>query len=147
MGRAVPGLALLALLVFGATSLLAQEPLFRIVTHPANALTSLPKEQASRLFLKKAATWGDGTKVIPVDLGETSSVRDAFSRQVHGKQTRSVKAYWLNQLFTGRLEPPTELGSDADVLSFVKANPGAIGYVSAAAATRGVKVLELTNGG
>ena len=36
------------------------------------------------------------------------------------------------------------LASDADVIAFVNANPGAIGYVSAAAASGSVKVLTVT---
>jgi hypothetical protein len=35
------------------------------------------------------------------------------------------------------------LRSDAEVLAFVRGNPGAVGYVSEAAQVSGVKVLEI----
>lgn len=133
-------------LALAAPGLLAQEASFRIVTHPSNPATTVGKEEASRLFLKKALIWKDGTKALPIDLGEASKTRAAFCQEIHGRPVRSVKAYWLNQVFGGRLTPPAEVATDADVLTFVKANPGALGYVAADAPVKGVKVLEVTAG-
>jgi len=43
-----------------------------------------------------------------------------------------------------RERPPLVLGSDEEVLAFVAANPGAIGYVSRGAATNeAVRVLTI----
>jgi hypothetical protein len=46
-------------------------------------------------------------------------------------------------IFSGRSLPPPELGSDDEVLRYVLAHPGAIGYVSGAANLRGAKVLAV----
>ena len=43
--------------------------------------------------------------------------------------------------FSGRGVPPPQLDSDEAVLRYVRARRGAIGYVSQAAATSGVKVI------
>lgn len=40
--------------------------------------------------------------------------------------------------------PPPEKTSEADVVAYVRNTPGAIGYVSKAAAVEGVKVVSLT---
>jgi ABC-type phosphate transport system substrate-binding protein len=45
-------------------------------------------------------------------------------------------------VFSGKDVPPPEKGTDADVVAFVKSNPGAIGYVAAGSAD-GVKVVSL----
>ena len=43
----------------------------------------------------------------------------------------AVANYWQRQIFSGRGTPPPIKESDAEVIAFVAANPGAIGYVSA----------------
>jgi ABC-type phosphate transport system substrate-binding protein len=50
--------------------------------------------------------------------------------------------YWQQMIVSGRGVPPAKT-SDQDVLAYVKANPGAIGYVGADAPTEEVKVIAL----
>ena len=95
-----------------------------IVVNAAGPAT-LSKSEVSNVFLKKS------TKLTPVDLEKSSKVRDAFSKDVHGRPAAAVSTYWQQQIFAGKEMPPAEKGSDADVLAFVKGNPKAIGYVSA----------------
>ena len=44
---------------------------------------------------------------------------------------------------SGKEVPPATKASDDDVIAFVKATPGGIGYVSAGASTAGVKVIDV----
>ena len=62
---------------------------------------------------------------------------------MHGKKTTAVRSYWLQVIFSGRGVPPPEKPSDKDVIAYVKAHPGAIGYVAATTATDDVKVLKV----
>ena len=62
---------------------------------------------------------------------------------VLGKTVSAVKSYWQQQIFAGREVPPVEKTSDAEVIAFVKANRGAVGYVSDTAAVTGVRVLRV----
>jgi ABC-type phosphate transport system substrate-binding protein len=78
-----------------------------------------------------------------VDQGKASSVRAAFSKAVLGRPVSAVESYWQQQIFSGKDVPPAAKGSDDEVVTFVKANPGAIGYVSAGASTAGVKVVDV----
>jgi hypothetical protein len=55
----------------------------------------------------------------------------------------AVESYWQQAIFSGRSVPPLEKASDAEVLAFVRANPGAVGYVSGGA-DLGASVKELT---
>ena len=57
---------------------------------------------------------------------------------MHGVQT-----FWQQQVYSGRSTPPVIKVSDAEVVAFVAANREAIGYVSAEAATPGVKTVTL----
>jgi ABC-type phosphate transport system substrate-binding protein len=133
-----------ALLALQATLGLAAGPAYRVVVNSANPATSMTRDDVAKLFLKKTTAWPSGQAVSVVDQGKESAVRKAFSRGVLNKDVPSVESYWQQQIFSGRAVPPAEKGNDADVLGFVRANAGAIGYVSGAAADLGASVKELT---
>jgi ABC-type phosphate transport system substrate-binding protein len=107
------------------------------------SVSSLSKKAASDFFLKKTTKWENGTAVMPVDQLDSSNTREGFSKAVHGKTAAAVKSYWNQQIFSGRDVPPVEKKSDAEVLSFVRSNAGAIGYVSDAASVEGVRVITI----
>lgn len=119
---------------------------FKIVINETNATSSISKDDLSRCFMKQTNTWIGRQPVIPVDQAASSDVRQAFSGAVHGRDVSAVKSFWQRQIFSGRGVPPAEKASDQEVLAFVRANPGAVGYVSADAdVSAGVKVLEVTD--
>lgn len=126
----------------------AQSSGFKIVVHPDNPTTALTAKDISNFLLKKQTKWNtDGFKarVDPIDLDGSSPTREAFSRAVHGRSVSSIKNYWQRQIFSGRGVPPPEVASDAEVLSYVQGQPGAIGYVSPNASLDGVKEVSLAN--
>ncbi|MDX2182369.1 MAG: hypothetical protein SFW08_00150 [Gemmatimonadaceae bacterium] len=116
---------------------------FKIVVNSASAVSELTEAEVSNVFLKKVGKFPGGAAAAPVDQGKASAVRAAFSKKVHGRPVTAVDAYWQQQIFSGGESPPPAKASDDEVLAFVKANPSAIGYVSAAASTAGVKVITL----
>jgi ABC-type phosphate transport system substrate-binding protein len=121
----------------------AEAAAFKVIVHESMRVQSLPKKTVSDFLLKKVTKWPDDTPVVPVDQVEAAAVRDPFSRAIHGKPTSAIKSYWTQQIFSGRDVPPVEKKSDAEVVAFVRANPGAIGYVSEGAAADGVRVLTV----
>lgn len=138
------------LIVLAALALLgparaASADRFKVIVHPSNPVTSLSRDTISKLLLKKSTSWSNGNKALPVDQRVSSGVRDRVSRAVHGRSARAVKNWWNQQLFAGKGVPPPELASDAKVVAYVLANPGAIGYVSADAATGDAKVVAVTD--
>jgi ABC-type phosphate transport system substrate-binding protein len=135
-------LFVLALLAFLApVSSFAAE--YQVVVHPSNPTDILTKEQLGKMFLKKIVKWDTGTPIIPVDQAPISPVRAAFNKIVHGKPASAIASYWQQQIFAGRDVPPAEKSGDAAVLAFVKANPGAIGYITPGVSTDGVKLLSI----
>ena len=112
-----------------------------VVVHAASGVTELSRAQLSRYFLKKATQWPDGSPVLPVEPLDPG-LRDAFARQVHQRSSAAIAAYWNALIFSGRELPPLEKSADADVLAYVRATPGAIGYVAAGADTTGVKIVR-----
>jgi ABC-type phosphate transport system substrate-binding protein len=119
------------------------KPAFQIVVNEANPVSALSRQQVSDLFLKKNTQWPGLGLVLPVDQPEASAVRDSFNREIHGKSSSAVRAYWQQRIFSGRDVPPVEKDGDAEVLAYVRKNPGAIGYISSTSSTAGVKVVEV----
>jgi ABC-type phosphate transport system substrate-binding protein len=104
---------------------------YRVIVNASNPVTTLSRDDLSRLFLKKTTRWPSGGQVVPVDQGEDSPLRATFTRDIHKRDLDSVRSYWQQVIFEGRGLPPTEKASDGEVEAFVAANPSAIGYVSA----------------
>lgn len=122
----------------------AEAQQFKVVAHESVASSSLSASQLSDIFQKKKRTFPDGANATPVDLGASSPTREAFSQAVHGRGTSAVEAWWQQQIFSGKDVPPETKDSDAAVLAYVAATPGAIGYVSSSAAlVAGVKEIPV----
>jgi ABC-type phosphate transport system substrate-binding protein len=119
---------------------------FNVVVNETNSTESMSKQALSKFFLKQTTTWINGIMAIPVDQAADSEIREAFSREIHGRDVTAIKSFWQRQIFSGRGVPPTERASDEEVIVFVQANPGAVGYVSVDAELgTGVKVLEIAD--
>ena len=117
---------------------------YKVVVNSSISINSISRDELSRIFLKKASKFHDGHPASPVDLPANSSTRDNFSRDVHGKPTSAVEAYWQQQVFSGREVPPAEKGEGAAV-DFVRSNSNGIAYVSPGTDTEGVKVINVTD--
>ncbi len=140
----VAGLATVLALAAGAPSPAAAAADFVVVVNAANPQAALPAAEVSNMFLQKTHRWDSGERVRAVDLPEASPARESFSKAIHGRPTAAVKAYWQRMIFSGIDTPPPEKPTPADVLAYVKANPGAIGYVPAATPLPdGVKALKV----
>ena len=103
---------------------------YKVVVHEMNPVSTLSKDDLRRLFLKKITRWRHGRSVRVIDNDPKSRAREHFSRDIHGKPVHDVQRHWHRQAISGSNMPPMVKKSDEEVLAFVRANPGAIGYVS-----------------
>ena len=117
---------------------------YKVVVNPSISAGSFSRDELSRIFLKKTGKFHDGHAASPVDLPSSSGVRDAFSRDVHGKPTSAVEAYWQQQVFSGREVPPPEK-TEGGAVDFVRSNSNGIAYVSPGTDTEGLKVVNITD--
>jgi len=134
----------LAAAVIAFSSLEASAASFKIIANSSVRADTLSKKEVADLFMKRTPKWSNGTPVTPVDQSDRSSIREEFSKNVHGKPTAAVRSYWQQQIFSGRGIPPVEQPSDSAVVALVRSSAGGIGYVDAAADTSGVKVIAIT---
>ncbi len=133
----------LALLVIAllAGTVTAEE--YRVIVNAKNPATSIDKRFLADAFLKKRTRWSNDVVIKPVDQTAKSAARQRFTGSILDRTIAAVRRYWAQVVFSGRGVAPPEVASDADVVKYVANNPGAIGYVSAGADVRGVKVLEV----
>lgn len=106
----------------------AQEPFKLIVNARVNG-RSIARATLAQIYLGQVERWGDGHPIVPVDLSTTSAVRAAFSQAVLGMSVFNVRGYWLRTMAIGK-RPPMARSDDDEVVAFVSARAGAIGYVS-----------------
>jgi ABC-type phosphate transport system substrate-binding protein len=134
-------LTLVAAIALSTTESSAQG--YQVIVNNAAGTTEMSAAELSKIFLKKSAKLPSGEAAKPVDQPPASATREAFSKAVHGRGASQIESYWQQQIFAGKDVPPDVKASDADVVAFVSANPGAIGYVSAGASVSGVKVVKV----
>jgi len=135
-------LIILSIILFaGVTEVNAQS--FQVIVNESNSIESISKGDLSDIFLKKKTKCDNGSAVTPIDLNARSETRAAFTEEVHGRNVGAIRSYWQQAAFSGAGTAPIERSNDADVIAFVKSNPGAVGYISAGADASGVKVLSI----
>jgi ABC-type phosphate transport system substrate-binding protein len=121
----------------------AEDPGYIVVVNKDNPTTSLDPKTVEKMFFKKWKRWDDDVLVVPVNQ-VNSDVREAFTKGINKKDVSAIMKYWQRMIFSGRDVPPPEFGSDAEVLEFVKAERGAIGYVSSSTELiEGVRELKI----
>lgn len=121
--------------------LLAADAQLYVIAHKEVALERLSPERLTQIFLRQQQHWPDGQPIQPIDLREGLSLRAAFYNQITGRSLGQLRAFWARQSFTGLGLPPRQADSEEELLRWVQATPGAIGYVSRRPAVPGVKVL------
>jgi ABC-type phosphate transport system substrate-binding protein len=117
---------------------------FQLIVNAANPASELKKDEVAKVFLKTIGKWGTGVVAAPCGNGASKAVTDAFAKAVLGKSSSALESYWQQQIFAGKDIPPPEKKSDADVIAFVQATPGAVGYVAAGTPLgAGVKAVKV----
>ena len=77
-----------------------------VIVNPKSPLASMTPEQVSAIFLGKTNTLPSGATAAPVDLPESSAVREQFYSKAAGKTSAQVKATWARLTFSGKAQPP-----------------------------------------
>jgi ABC-type phosphate transport system substrate-binding protein len=101
----------------------------------ANADLELTPEEVKEIFLGEVQFAG-ALKLQPVD---NAGAQGEFLARVLKMSGTKYQGMWTKKAFRDGLNAPPLKATDAEVLSFVRSNPGAIGYVSSAPA--GVRVV------
>ncbi|MFO8141398.1 MAG: phosphate ABC transporter substrate-binding protein [Marinobacter sp.] len=111
-----------------------------VIGHPGGP-DSIADNQVRDLYLNRSQALPDGQNAKPFELPEGNASRAEFHDKVTGRNDAQLKAFWSQQVFTGRGQPPEEAGNAAAMKAQVSSTPGAIGYLDATDVDDSVKVI------
>ena len=94
------------------------------------------------VFTGEKSTLGDGSHVTPVTL-KAGAAHEAFLKAYVGKGDAAFRTTWRSLVFTGQGTMPKTLDTEAAMIDYVAATPGAIGYVGKGTDHEKVKVLAV----
>jgi ABC-type phosphate transport system substrate-binding protein len=136
---------LMAVLAAGLIPSSGADTAYRIIVHPTVKGSQIPRATLSSIFLKQAPRWSDGSPVLPVDQSMRSPIRQSFAADVLQRPLVEVQVFWARRMAAGVTPPPVKQ-TDEEIVAFVAATPGSIGYVSKALplpdGVRSITILE-----
>ena len=101
-----------------------------VIVNKQNAVESLSRKEVKRRFLRTASTWGNGTKVYPVDMAVDSPERKQFLTEVLGMSAAQLKRYWIARQYATAETPPPTVRTDSSAIEMVESTTGGIGFIS-----------------
>jgi ABC-type phosphate transport system substrate-binding protein len=116
-----------------------------VIVSSKSPVSALRPEQVADIFLGQIASFPGGAEAVALDQNIGSPERDEFYSKVTSKTRPLVKAYWTKMIFTGRGQPPKEIGNSAAVRKMVADNPTLIGYIDKSALDASVKTVLLVH--
>ena len=145
MPRSILRVLVLALIVLGVagSSVAGEDGAFVVIVNPQSSVDSVDRDFLRDAYLKKTTEWGSGETIRPIDLTAKYAARDRFTEQVVRKTPAQLKTYWNQQIFSGKGVPPPEAEAPADVIEYVLANKGAVGYIPADVDAGKAKVIRI----
>ncbi len=112
-----------------------------VIVSARSPVSTLRQDQVADIFLGQIANFPGGSDAVAIDQSIGSPERDEFYSKVASKTRPLIKAYWTKMIFTGRGQPPQEVGNAQAVRKLVADNPALIGYIDKAALDPSVKAV------
>lgn len=114
-----------------------------VIVNTAATDTGVSKDVLKALYNGRKRSLPSGARVEILDLD--GAVHDRFVTDMLDSSPAQYTTYWQRLVFTGQGKLPRVFASEKDLVAYVAATPGAIGYIDAATAHDGVKVLTITS--
>ncbi len=109
-----------------------------VIAHPTVGRVDAPTLQ--RLYTGRAIE-ASGTLVTVVNLSPGHPLRERFLAQGLAQDNEKYVAYWTVRRHIGKGVPPREFKTPAEVIEFVQATPGGMGYIPASEWRQGMNVV------
>jgi ABC-type phosphate transport system substrate-binding protein len=99
-----------------------------VVANKSVKASDVSADEIKEVFSGDKTSLKDGSHVVPVTL-KGGSIHEAFLKKYVGKNDSAFRAAWRSLVFTGQGAMPKTFDTEAALLEFIAATPGAIGYV------------------
>lgn len=111
-----------------------------VIVGNANVRGKLDLATVQRIYTGKVIEVG-GVAVTPVNLQVGQGARQRFLSEYLQQNEDAYLAYWTVRRYVGKGVPPRELGSVAEVVTYVLNTPGAVAYLDEADVPSSMNVL------
>lgn len=111
-----------------------------IIVNNTVPVSQISETDASNIFLGKKTTWNNGTE-INVGILNGGAVHEEILEKVVKKSSSQFETYWKRKIFTGSGQAPSTFAQETELVEFVAATSGAVGYIDAATPHPNVKVV------
>jgi len=102
---------------------------------------ALNEDDLQRIYMGKVVEI-NGRPIVPVNLNKGNTLRSTFMQLVMAQDDDKFIAYWTVRRYIGKGTPPREFATVEAQMDFLRATPGAVGYVDESTDNRrGVKTL------
>jgi hypothetical protein len=105
----------------------AGEPI-AVVMSSSSRQRALSSDKLRRIFLALPTDDDDGHRFVPINLSQSSGVRERFDRNVLNMSPVEIARYWIDQRLRGN-KPPRSASSIDLCRRAVQEMPGAIAYL------------------
>ena len=116
-----------------------------VIVHPDNTQSPSPRD-IEAIFRTTLRHWPDGGGIVAFNLVPGSEERVSFDRAVLRLTPGEVSRYWIDRKIRGGESPPRSVPNPLLVVRLVRDLRSAIGYVPAALAPSGVRVIARVQG-
>ena len=116
----------------------------KVIVNASLGAQEISAQDLKSVFLLEKNSLSDGTHVEPV-LRKNGEMHKAFVKRFLGLDDDGLQRLYSSRVFSGQGSMPKTLGSDAEVVAYVRKTRGAIGYVSNDSTTEGVGILEVVD--
>ena len=115
-----------------------------IVANKNVGVSQITNAEVRDIFTGVRSRLSDGTRTIPVAL-KGGPAHEVFLKNYLQQNPDEFRVCWRKVVFTGKGSMIKDFASEAAMLEYVSATPGAIGYVTRIADASSVKVLAVTH--
>ena len=114
-----------------------------VVIVNASNKQALSADAVKGIYSDNVIQWKNGSSIKAYDLPTKQQAREIFSQKVLGISAKASAKAWANRKITNTAKNPPKTKKEKLVVSFVRKNKNAIGYVSESAikGKKGVKVV------
>ena len=124
-------------------AVMAQDVL--VVVNKTVSCSQMSSSELREMYLGLRSHFSDVGRAIPVVL-KGGPVHEVFLHHYIGDNPDEFRTRWRKAVFTGQGAMLKEFSTEAALLDYVAATPGAIGYVSRVPDPDSVKVLMVSKG-
>ena len=111
-----------------------------LVANRGVQISEITNADLRAIFMGTRTRFADGFHAVPVIL-RGGPAHEVFLKNYIGEAPDEFRALWRKVVFTGQGSMPRAFDSEAALLEYVAATPGAVGYVSRISSEDRVKSL------